>query len=391
MRILTYSTLFPNAGEPVKGIFVETRLRHLVAGGEGVEARVVAPIPWFPSAHPRFGAWARWAVASAREQRHGLPIWHPRYPVIPKFGMTMAPVLLYLWTRGLVRRLHAEANFDLIDAHYLYPDGVAAALLARDLGKPLVITGRGTDLTLIPRYPLARAQMRWAVARAAALVTVCRALTEPLRELGVPDDKIRVLRNGVDLVGFCPCDRGAARRALELPPPGQGAVLASVGLLIERKGHDRVIEALTRLPDTRLLVVGAGPERAALAAGAARAGVAERVRFLGEVPQSALAMIYSAADVLVLASSREGWPNVLLEAMACGTPVAASAVWGNVEVVTDPAAGVLFEQRTGSGVAEALAPLLATPPDRAATRAYAERFSWEATTRGQIDLFRQTP
>jgi glycosyltransferase involved in cell wall biosynthesis len=162
----------------------------------------------------------------------------------------------------------------------------------------------------------------------------------------------------------------------------------TVGYLIERKGHHLVIEALQRLPQFQLVVVGSGPERKALDDLAQRLGVAERVQFVGTVPQSELYLYYSAADVLVLASSREGWANVLLEAMACGTPVVATRIWGTPEVVTAPVAGRLAGERTAGALSEAVRDLFGNLPSRSDVRRYAEQFGWAETTQGQIELFR---
>jgi len=383
IRLLVFSTLFPNAVQPSHGVFVENRLRHLLSDG-GVSAQVVAPVPWFPSAVHRFGRYAAYARVAAEETRFGIAVRHPRYVVIPHVGMTLAPFLLYAAARGAVARLLAEGHrFDLIDAHYFYPDGIAAIMLGRRFGLPVTITARGTDLNLIPRYAVPRRMIQWAAGRADGLITVCQALKDTLVELGVAGDRITVLRNGVDLALFRPGDRVAQRQRYGL----DGPTLISVGHLIRRKGHHLPIQALAMLPGVRLLVVGDGPERAALEATAASAGVADRVRFLGRRPHDELPDLYGAADALVLASSREGWANVLLEAMACGTPVVASNVWGTPEVVATPEAGRLMAARTPEALADAARALLADPPARAATRSYAEGFSWDATSRGQKTLF----
>lgn len=385
LRLLTFTTLYPNAEQPHHGVFVENRLRHLLAGG-AVESRVIAPVPWFPLSSPRFGSYAINARVPRIEERYGIAIEHPRYGLPPKIGMLPAPLLLYWGARRAVHRLRRSGyDFDVIDAHYFYPDGVAAALLAREFGKPLVITARGTDINLIPQYAIPRWMIQWAAGQASAMITVCAALKTTLTELDVPDERITVLRNGVDLQTFHPIDPAQAREALGESP--EGILLVSVGHLIERKGHHHVIGALPRLPGARLLVAGTGPEKTALEALAGRLGVADRVRFLGQVPHGRLAQLYSAADALVLASSREGWANVLLEAMACGTPVVASNIWGTPEVVTVPEAGRLMPELSPNGVACAVSDLLRAPPERKATRFYAEQFSWNDTTTGQISIF----
>jgi teichuronic acid biosynthesis glycosyltransferase TuaC len=386
ISVLTFSTLYPNREMPYHGIFVENRLRSLLDSGE-VASMVVAPVPWFPFKHEAFGRYATFARVPREERRHGITVAHPRYALIPKVGMSSAPFLMYASLRKFVEEiLKARFRFDLIDAHYCYPDGVAAVLLGRDLGKPVVITARGTDVNLLPEYRVPRRLIRWAAARAAGLITVSEALRGRLIELGAPESRIEVLRNGVDLELFAPHDRAAARRELGLAPTG--SVVASVGALIPLKGHDLVIRAAAAIPKLRLVIVGEGPEAIALQRLAEQLGSRERVRFIGPMPQERLATVYSAADALVLASSREGLPNVVLEALACGTPVVASAVGGMPEVVSTGVAGRLLRERTPEAIATALRDLLADPPARAAVRAYAERFAWGPTTAGQLLLFR---
>jgi glycosyltransferase involved in cell wall biosynthesis len=377
MKILTFSTLFPNTEKPGHGIFVETRLRHLVASGQ-VESRVVAPIGWFPLKHPRFGDYAKLARVPKSEVRHGLQVEHPRYPVLPKIGMNVAPLLLAQAAKPAIARILDEGyDFDLIDAHYFYPDGVAAAMLARYFNKPLVITARGSDITLLPQYALPRRMIKWAANRADAVITVCHALREEVIDLGMPQERVTSLRNGVDLQLFRPVERTA----------NPLFTLLTVGHLVSVKAQELIIAALPLLADVRLVVAGDGPNRGMLETLARELGVEARVQFLGAVPQAQLRGHYGNADALVLASSREGWANVLLESMACGTPVVASRVYGTPEVVAAPEAGVLMDERTPQGVADAVTRLRAAYPDRGATRRYAERFSWDDTTAGQIALF----
>ncbi len=384
LRLLTFSTLYPNAARPNHGVFVENRLRHLVASGEAAST-VIAPVPYFPLRARMFGDWALNARAPAREERHGLMVHHPRFPVIPRFGMSAAPWLLYRAALPFLRRMLAQGRgVDAIDAHYVYPDGVAAVWLGRRLGLPVVITARGTDVNLIPRHAVPRRLIQGALSSAAALIAVSAALKQAMVGLGAAEPKVTVLRNGVDTRLFRPpADRATLRAGLGLSRP----TLLSVGHLIERKGHDLVIRALAALPGCELLVAGEGPERSRLEALVAELGLAARVRLLGARPHGEMAELYGAADALILASSREGWANVLLEAMACGTPVVATNIWGNPEVVRAPEAGMIVA-RTVEALAAGARRLLAAAPGRAATRAYAERFGWEETTAGQLAVFR---
>ena len=338
-------------------MFVENRLRHLRAFAAGrIQATVMAPIPWFPSTNPRFGAWARNAAAPQAETRHGITVLHPRFVALPRVGMNIAPWLLYAAAR---RALPAGAPFDLIDAHYLYPDGVAAVWLGRRLGVPVVLTARGSDVTQLPDHRVPRALILRAAAAAAAVITVSRGLSDALTRLGVPAGRITVLRNGIDLAQFGPQDQSACRTALGVTGPA----MVSVGALIPRKGHDVTIAALAHLPGWQLLIAGEGAWSAPPCLPWPHAWAWQTAcACSAPCPTPNCAPIYGAADLSVLSSEREGWANVLLESMACGTPVVASPIAGNDEVVQSPPAGLIARARTPEAVAESVRALYAPPP-----------------------------
>lgn len=388
IRTLLFSTLYPSEVRPIHGIFVETRLRELIASGE-VESKVIAPVPWFPLRSERFGEYAKFAATPCHEVRNGIEVFHPRYFLPPRIGMNLAPHTLAMAALPLARKLIREGfDFDLIDAHYYYPDGVAAGILARKLGKPFIVTARGTDLNLIPQYDYPRRLIQETAQAAAASIGVCRALMDSLAELGADTSKLNVFRNGVDLERFRPEGRIEARQHLSFPEASLH--LLSVGHLIERKGHHIAIEALAGLPESvHLHIVGTGPEKRALESLAARLGLTARVHFAGMIPQAELRWWYSAVDILLLCSSREGWANVLLEGMACGTPVVASNIWGTPEVVSTPDAGRLMLTRDANGLIAAVRELQAAAPAREAVRRHAEGFSWQQTTDDQLVLFRR--
>jgi len=384
VKILTFSTLYPNKIFHQHGIFVENRLRYLLANGN-VQSKVIAPIPWFPLKHERFGDYAKYAQVPEFENRHGIDVIHPRYALIPKVGMTMAPLLLAMATLRPLKKILADGyDFQIIDAHYFYPDGVAAYILGKLLGKPVIITCRGSDISLIPIYFVPRHMIKWSAKGSAGLITVCQALKDSLVSLGIEDQDVTVLRNGVDLQKFKPvANRDELRKSLSI----KGTTLLSVGHLIHRKGHHLIIKALEDLPNVSLLIAGDGVEESNLKELAKKLQFQDRVRFLGSIPHDQLVQYYAAVDMLILASSREGWANVLLESMACGTPVVATKVWGTPEVVTQAEAGVLVDERSSSGIANGVKALLKNYPDRKQTRLFAEKFSWDATTLGQEALF----
>jgi len=385
MNILTFTTLYPNSHKPTFAIFVENRLRHLIQTFP-VNSVVVAPVPWVPFVGRFIDKYKQLNDIPLEEERKGVTIYHPRFLHVPVIGAWLSPLLLAIGSYFIIKKIQKSGHqFDLIDAHYFYPDGVAAVILSKVLKLPSVITGRGSDVNVFPQYYIPRQWILWAAKNTDRIITVSQSLSQSLVKLGVAEDKINVLRNGVELDLFTlRSDRDQLRAKYEL----DNNVLICVGRLEELKGFDLVIKALNEIDDATLLIIGDGPLKGHLETLANEVGVSNRVRFLGEVSHDDLPVYYTIADVMVLASSREGWPNVLLESMACGTPVVATQVGGTPEVVASYDAGVLSSSRTVKGLLDAICQILEHPPGRENTRKYAEQFSWHDTSAGQHSLFK---
>ncbi|PNU03266.1 glycosyltransferase [Novosphingobium guangzhouense] len=376
MKALVLSSLFPNPVQRRHGIFIEHRVAATYSSD--IEMRVVAPVPWFPSRNERWGRYAGYADIPRSAERADISIDHPRYLTVPKFGQTVAPALMAASLYRHIARLRRTFDFDVIDAYYLYPDGVAASWLAKMFDRPFIMSALGTDVSLIPNWRPSRRMIVEAIRRSSATTTVCKALAQELETIGAPAEKLHVVEHGVDLKMFSPPDD---RMQLRLKLGFRGLTILSVGHLIERKGHDRAIRALAGLPEASLVIAGDGPLEMKLRQLAIDLGVGDRVRFLGHVEQRELPEIYGAADLTLLCSDREGIANVLLESIACGTPLVATPVWGSPDVITSPEAGLLTVDRSPLAIEHALCKIAANMPDRLATRRYAERYDWAETGR----------
>lgn len=367
------------------GIFVERRLREL-EGRTDVRSAVVAPVPWFPFRGAMFGRYGQFARVTKTQRRHGIDIYHPRYPLLPKIGMSSAPALMARASIPEVGRvMQSHGPIDLLDAHYFYPDGVAAAKIVRHYRLPLLITARGSDVNLLAKYEQPRRAMVRAAETACAVVAVSQGLATAMLDMGIPERKIHVLRNGVDLEFFCPGNRDVARRKLDV----RGRFLVSVGMLKPEKGHDLAIRLIAELADAELAIIGAGSHETQLRHLVSELGLEDRVRFTGKLDADALRDYYQAADALVLMSVREGMPNVVLESMACGTPVVATRVGGIPEVVEHGTTGQLVAERSLAALQAAWEALMGNTVDRAAIRRHAEKFSWDDTIDALYALMRR--
>jgi teichuronic acid biosynthesis glycosyltransferase TuaC len=368
MNVLTISTVFPTPVQPMRGPFVFERINH---AAEHANIRVIAPITWF----------TRSRAVPRSSVRSNLTIEHPTFFYLPGVLKPLDGLFLFLSVLPRVRRVRRHFDFDVIDAHFAIPDGFAAVLLGYWFRRPVVITLRGFEHQFVKSRGR-RAAIGWALRRAARVIAVSRPLAELARNLGVESDRIEVIENGVDVDRFKPLPVADARRLVGVDDSRR--ILICVGHLVPLKGFHRVIEALPELrrdfPDLMLVIVGGaasgGSYPQQLEQVVAKLGLQPHVRFTGSLPQERVAEWLNAADLFVLSSDREGCPNVVWEAMACGRPVVSPKV-GAVEQMVPATAGILFNNPTDDiALRSSISRALNTSWDRRAIREHAEAHTW---------------
>ncbi len=369
MRIAVLTSLFPSRERPNEGVFAQRRWNAMKRRGHSV--RVVHPLPWAPPFGPAH--WRELRAMQEREERAGIGIERPRYAHLPRRALGNARAFA---SAGLAR-LESGERFDVLVADYAWPAAAAATECARR-GWPLVISGRGSDVLAVAELPQLRAVLADALRSAGAWCAVSEHLVRAMDELAGEPRGVLVA-NGVDGELFRPRDAAQARRELGLPL--EPRVVLVVGHLIERKDPLLALEVFARAcgaaqAPAKLVFIGRGPLEAELRAKIAQAGLEQRAQLIGEAAPEQLAHWYCAADALLLTSTREGRPNVVLEALSSGLPVLATDAGGTRELLeSDPR--MLATSRDPQALAAQLNALLASAREPHKLRALAERWSWD--------------
>ena len=390
IRILCIATMFPNPRMPVHAQFVKQRLDAL---STKVDLIVVSPIPWFPGER-YFPRYANRNQIAPQTDANAYPTYFPKFFSIPAVLKPLEGVFLAFALWRFIGSHGLKGKIDMLDCHLAFPEGFAGALLARVIGTPYVVTLRGHDINDLPRFPVRIRQVLFALHHSARYFGVARALVDGAIRLGAPPDKGHASTNGVDTARFRPTAKMDARAALGLRTDRR--YMLSVSHLVPRKGVDILLRAHALLraaghTDLCFIVVGQGGEEgdceADLRALATELGIAEHVVWAGAVLNTDLHAWYSAADVFCLASEKEGWPNVVLEAMACATPVVAHRTWGVPEIITGPDLGILVDAREPAPFAHAIGLALAQAWDPARLRGYALENTWDKVADGLLAHF----
>lgn len=383
MKVLLLSNLFPTSRDPVRGLFTLQLAQAMSREGP---VHVVVPLPWIgndPVSRALFPQRVREFGGLEREMRFGdVRATYVRYPLIPKLSRRWHARSMAWGIASTVRRLHREIGFDVINAHWLDPDGIAAARLARDLGIPLVLTGLGCDVNMYAHDGQRRTGILEAIEASAAVTTVSEPLKQGLVDEGVPAAKISVIPNGVDTERFRPRDRAECRRSLGLPSDAR--LIVCVSRLSEEKGVDVLVRAFaqvrSQVPGAMLALVGSGPLQAELEREALRLGLGDSLKLAGAVAHEQVALWIGAGDVSCLPSLREGHPNAAMEALASGRPLVASRV-GALPGMVGAGTGLLVEPGDEAALSQALLAALGAPWDDQAIAASVREGSWARAAR----------
>lgn len=381
LKVLSYTTVYPRREDPRFGIFVRARLQHLAGLAD---VRVVSPVAavYYGMAGKRLQG-LKGITGPVRDER--LLVDYPRWIYPPGMGWAHG-WWLRRFSEATVERVRQEFRFDVIDAHFGHPEASAACGLARRFGVPFTVTLRGNE-TAHGKDKRKRQRMAEALRSAARVITV----SEPLRafaiELGVAPERAVTIPNGIDAAVFHPRDRSEDRVRLGMSD-GELHIL-SAGYLIERKGHHRIVETLPGLRarglKVRLWIAGEkgaeGNFEGEIRRRVAECRVEGSVTFTGAVPAAELACYMSACDVFCLATSREGWPNVVNEALACGAPVVATDVGGVPAMIPDVRFGYVIPPGDKAALEGALAGALTREWDREAISAQGLKRSWGEVAR----------
>ncbi|MEP6506685.1 MAG: glycosyltransferase [Gemmatimonadales bacterium] len=358
VRALCMSRNYPNDEFPRLGIWVE---RLVAACAPWCETKVIAPVPYFPAlpGPARHSRYSRYAHISQRERRHDIEVLRPRILIPP--GMLLHGLEATGYFHGVKRqilKLRKDFEFDLIHAHFVYPDGVVAARLGKELRVPVVITEHASWRPWLDDYPRVRRQALVAATRASTLIAVSRSLADSMRSFGVPNEKIAVVPNVIDQSVFTTGERSA---------PGPRARLLFVGIMRHVKGLDILLRALRLLLDdgidVELAIVGESfyptyaRDLGQLASLSTELNLDERVTFLGGMEPVEVAAEMRKSTVVVLPSRRETFGLVLAEALACGIPVVATRCGGPEDIV-EGGLGVMVDKENPAALAQGIGNVL---------------------------------
>lgn len=349
IKVLISSSIFPNNIEETKGIYIFHQARAL---SKICSVKIVAPIPYFPK-YIKLGSYQHYNKIPIQQKIHGLEVFHPRVPVIPKFGRCLYGFLYYLGQRSFYKKFIPKYKPDVFLSFWAYPDGFANVMFARNFHIPHFLGGRGCDINNANNDMLKRNMTTWALNKSCKVLSVSKAMKDTMISLGVPSKKIAVIPNGLN-DNFV----SIKRTPLEAKRGDNSKTILYCGRFSQEKGVEYLIKACNilrlRKVNFKLLMIGSGPLKKVFEEMINELFLEDFIEIRNEVAHDQIPQIMESADIFCLPSLREGWPNVVMEALACGLPVVASTVGGVPEIITNDEYGLLTSPGDAGGLADNL-------------------------------------
>ena len=385
-KILLVSNNFPNPADPNRGVFTLQLVKELQ---RRADVTVVSPLPWFPRwlDYQIFSKWRHYSQVPNVYEIDGVTVISPKYFFIPKVAEPLHAALMFVRILPLLLKLRRNVGIDILNAHWLYPDGISVGWCARVMRLPFILSALGCDVNEFLNERFKRAQIISSLKSASHIVTVSRDLTDKLIEVNLPVSKISTIPNGVNSDIFFQDNRSTSRR-----DESEKRQIVFVGRLSEEKDVGILLEAILLLKGSRqdfhLTIVGDGPERKELEEYSESNGLDNSVTFCGEVRHSQVSVYLRQCDVFCLPSKREGCPNVVLEALASGVPVVAFTVGGIPDIVTSNT-GILVDSRTPRDLMAALDEALSLSWNKSEIVGSVRELTWDKSAARYLDVFNQ--
>ncbi|MEP6902115.1 MAG: glycosyltransferase family 4 protein [Actinomycetota bacterium] len=388
-KVLVLSRTYPNRITPILGLWVEGLVRHV---SQLCDIKVIAPTPYCPPV-PGMREFTKYRSIEKKRNEQGVDIFHPRYLTGPGYSTYNFEGSSYYWSiRQQVDQLREEFPFDVIHANFGYPDGVVAAKLAARYNVPFIITEHASWIPWMDKYPQVRRQAVWAASQSAFHIAVSSFARQTIAHFTGDTKKLCVIPNGVDVNVFTPLKNG------ERMNPNQ---ILYVGLTRHVKGIDVLLQAMSQVvkekPELKLVIVGGGINRnytaqeMELREMAKKLGLTENVEFAGLKTPPEVARYMRESALLVLPSRIETFGAVLIEALACGTPVVATKCGGPEDVVNNQV-GQLVPTEDVTALANAIVEVIGERGkfNSQKLREYAvKNFAWEEIARQTVGLYNQ--
>ena len=337
--IVIISNLYPNNVETTKGLFIKQLADSL---SNLCEITVVSPIPFHPLDLIR-----KPAIVD-KEMINGIVVLHPRYIVIPKM---LRSLIGYFFSKGIlntIKSLKNQGKADIISAHWAYPDGYGASLVAKKLNIPFSVHALGCDINDYTKYKIRRKLIVSALNNSNINIVKSQALKDKITSLGVNSDKTHVIHNGVDQDKFKRTDVSIARKSVQsysnkVKFDDDIKYCLFIGNFQIEKGLNYLLDAFDKIKNEKihLIIIGAGPLQQSVEEQINQLNLNAHVTLVGRVEHQQIPNYMSASDLLCLPSLREGCPNVVLESLSCGTPVVASNVGAVPDIISKKELGVI--------------------------------------------------